>query len=117
MKKEKNHGIDYLTPFAKIVLVEEESPAKTGGLKVGDLVSEFSEVNIYTLDNIKQIPKYVKEGSPLAIIVLRPTVDEAEGETVFLLKDGKKYEKISCKVLPSKWMGKGLLGCKIDPLH
>ena len=52
--------IDYLTPFAKITIVEKQSPAEEGGLLVNDLLSEFSEVNIYTIDNIKQIPKYVK---------------------------------------------------------
>ena len=32
------------------------------------------------------------------------------------MKDGNKYEKIACKVTPMKWIGKGLLGCKLDPL-
>lgn len=59
----------------------------------------------------------MKEETPMAIVILRQTADEAIGENIFLLKDGKKYEKISCKVTPNKWMGKGLLGCKIDPLH
>ena len=116
-KKEVNHGIDYLTPFSKVSLVESESPAEKGGLKVGDLVSEFSEVNIYSIDNLKQLPKYVKEGNPIPIVVMRKCADEGSGPNIFILKDGNKYEKIKCTVVPSKWVGKGLLGCKIDPLH
>ena len=48
-----------------------ESPAEKGGLKIGDLLSEFSEVNIYTVDSIKQIPKYVKEGLDGTVVVMR----------------------------------------------
>lgn len=33
--------IDYLTPFAKISLVSEGSPAWKGGVRAGDLLSEF----------------------------------------------------------------------------
>jgi hypothetical protein len=52
--------IEYLTPFAKISLVEQNSPASNGGLRVNDLLSEFASVIIYTPDNIKQIPNFVK---------------------------------------------------------
>ena len=116
-KKEKDFIIDYLTPFAKIVIVDEESPASKAGLKVGDLLSEFAKVNIYTMDNIKEIPKYVKEGVPVVLITLRMTQDEADEKTIFRLKDGNNYQKIKCEITPSKWIGKGLIGCKIDPLQ
>ena len=75
--------IDYLTPFAKISLVECESPAEKGGLKTGDLLSEFSEVNIYTIDSIKQIPKYVKEGLDVPVIVMRKVSPNSSGEMIF----------------------------------
>jgi hypothetical protein len=32
------------------------------------------------------------------------------------MKDNKKYAKIEIVVVPSHWEGRGLLGCKIDPL-
>lgn len=60
-----------MTPFAKISLVESNSPAELGGMKVNDLLSEFSQVNIYTPDNIKQIPYQVKENHEVKIIVMR----------------------------------------------
>jgi len=48
---------------------------------------------------------------------MRLEADDAHGEGIFELKDGKKYRKIVLHVVPSVWIGKGLLGCKIDPLH
>ena len=41
MKEEEKERkkIDYLTPFAVISIVFEESPAEKAGLKVGDLLS------------------------------------------------------------------------------
>ena len=57
--------------------MEKSSPAAKGGLVAGDLLSEFSEINIYSIDNLKQIPKYVKEGLEIPLVVLRKTVKEA----------------------------------------
>lgn len=55
------------------------SPAEKADLKVGDFVSEFSEVNIYTINNLKEIPKYVKEGKPVDIVVLRRVEKDVSG--------------------------------------
>ena len=52
--------IDYLTPFARVGLVFEGSPASRTGLKVGDLISELAEINIYSLDWQKMVPGVVK---------------------------------------------------------
>ena len=38
---------------------------------VGDLLSEFDEINIYSLDWQKQIPGVVKEGIALKVVVMR----------------------------------------------
>jgi hypothetical protein len=32
------------------------------------------------------------------------------------MKDGNHYQKITLKVVPNFWQGRGMLGCKIDPL-
>ena len=116
--------IDYLTPFAKITSIETESPAFKYGIRKDDLLSEFSEITIYTVDNIKQIPKHVKEGHKIVVIVLRmveivseSSESDLKKEEIYLLKDGKHYKKIKCDVIPEKWTGRGLLGCKIDPIH
>ena len=59
-KKEESQKIDYLTPFARIDSVAPGSPAEKCGLQVGDLVSEFGEVMIYSMDWKKQIASLVK---------------------------------------------------------
>lgn len=87
--------IDYLTPFAKVSLVSEGSPAFLAGLKVGDLLSEFGEINIYSLDWLKQIPGEVQEGRAIRIVVMRQReVGQNEKESIFVLKDGNSYQKI-----------------------
>ena len=51
MEEEKPKSkIDYLTPFAKVSIVFEGSPASMAGLKVGDLLSELDQINIYAMN-------------------------------------------------------------------
>lgn len=95
--------------------MEPHSPAETGGLKTGDLLSEFGSVNIYTPDNIKSIPKHVAEGVPVKIVVLREAGGGPHAEKVHTLA-GREFYKIVVSVRPEKWAGRGILGCKIDPL-
>lgn len=84
---------------------------------MGDLLSEFAEVNIYTLDNIKQIPRFVKDGLPIDIVLMRKLEGKEEnGDKSFALKDGQRYLRVDLKVTPTIWEGKGLLGCKFNPL-
>jgi hypothetical protein len=35
---------------------------------------------------------------------------------IYQLKDEKSYYKLKLAITPAKWSGRGLLGCKIDPL-
>ena len=87
--------IDYLTPFARVSLVSEHSPAAAAGMQPADLLSEFADINIYSLDWLKQLPTAVKEGQPVRIVLLRKTEEAASVENqVFLLKDGSCYRKI-----------------------
>lgn len=102
-----------MTPFAKLSAVEVNSPADVGGLKAGDLLSEFATVNIYTPDTIKQIPHVVVENRPLRIVVLREAAQDSLNTHSI---NGKKYAKIVVEVKPERWSGRGLLGCKIDPI-
>lgn len=103
--------------------MDVHSPAEAAGMKVGDLLSEFSEVNIYTMEPFKQIPRFVKEGLKIKLILLRKMTDSQEQELYmsqgikcYQLKDKNHYAKLEIEVIPSQWIGKGLLGCKIDPI-
>ena len=76
MEEKISTKIDYLTPFSRVSIVFEGSPAEKAGLKVGDLLSELAEINIYSLDWQKQIAGVVKEGIPLKLVVMRPITKE-----------------------------------------
>lgn len=117
-KQEKHeHKIDYLTPFARIGLAEEDSPAWRGGVREGDLLSEFGEINIYSLDWKKQIAGAVKEGEAVRLVVMRKVEGEKASEfPCFELKDKQTYQKMVLEVVPGRWKGRGLLGCQINPL-
>lgn len=73
-KKEESPKIDYLTPFARIDSVAPGSPAEKCGLQIGDLVSEFGEVMIYSMDWKKQITGLVREGVAIRVIMMRKHV-------------------------------------------
>ena len=76
MEEKISTKIDYLTPFSRVSIVFEGSPAEKAGLKVGDLLSELAEINIYSLDWQKQIAGVVKEGIPLKLVIMRPITKE-----------------------------------------
>ena len=59
----------------------------------------------------------MKEGHPMKIVIMREVSGEEkpEGE-VFLLKNGKNYQKRELMLTPGRWEGRGLLGCKIDSI-
>ena len=116
-EEKKAPVIDYLTPFARISLVSQGSPAERAGLKVGDLLSQFDQINIYSLDWLKQIAGVVKESVVVSIVIMRVVEGQTKSEgAVFRLKDGNDYIKIKIQLTPSRWEGRGLLGCKIDPI-
>jgi hypothetical protein len=82
------------------------------------LLSEFGEINIYSLDWKKQLPSVVRESEPVRVVVMRKVEGEKENteNPIFELKDKQKYYKMTLFVVPGRWKGRGLLGCQINPL-
>lgn len=89
-----------LEPFAKIDLVTSGSPAHDSGLKVGDLVLAFGTQNHANFKSLADIGQLVQnsQNRPLRVQILR----SGQIQTLSLV--------------PKKWSGQGLLGCKIIPL-
>ena len=53
----------------------------------------------------------------MKVVIMRKVDSEQKVEgKIFELKDGNKYEKMILELTPGRWEGRGLLGCKIDPL-
>ncbi|KAM5238975.1 26S proteasome non-ATPase regulatory subunit 9 [Ctenodactylus gundi] len=86
--------------FAKVNAVSPGSPASFAGLQVDDEIVEFGSVNTQNFQSLQNIGSVVQhsEGKPLNVTVIR------------------KGEKHQLRLVPTRWAGKGLLGCNIVPL-
>jgi len=85
--------------FAKIDRVLEGSPAQLSGLKVGDLINGFGDVNKDNNDRLKAVGELVRNSEDKEIIV---QVKRTGGD-------------IKISLIPTKWSGNGLLGCHLIP--
>ncbi|XP_030716084.1 26S proteasome non-ATPase regulatory subunit 9 isoform X1 [Globicephala melas] len=102
-----SHGLDQsqdLSPaqaFAIVNSISPGSPASIAGLQVDDKIVEFGSVNTQNFQSLQNIGTVVQhsEGKPLNVTVIRR---------------GEKYQ---LRLVPTRWAGKGLLGCNIIPLQ
>ncbi|GAA5842626.1 hypothetical protein JCM11251_007745 [Rhodosporidiobolus azoricus] len=85
--------------WARVDAVAPGSPADSAGLKRDDLLLSLSSVTASNHDNLRAVAALVarSEGVELEVLVKR------------------EEEKIELKLTPSKWSGRGLLGCHIVP--
>lgn len=88
-------------PFAVITEVTPGSPASEGGLKVGDVVIEYGEVNYLNHDNLKKIAEVTRKHIGLSIRVYFKRMQAIE---------------IEVSVYPKEWAGPGVLGCRFEVL-
>lgn len=95
------------TPFAKINSVSATSPADEGGLKVGDYIKRFGDVNALNHEKLKKLSALVStsEGKSIVVLVSR----KVDGDTGV-------SEDIELTIVPKIWAGPGKLGCHILPL-
>ncbi|KAG5895646.1 hypothetical protein JTB14_008655 [Gonioctena quinquepunctata] len=88
------------TPFAKVTVVSQGSPADYAGLKANDEVVEFGSVNVDNFKNITDIATVVQHSDGTQVNVK--------------LKRGDRF--LTVQLVPKRWIGKGLLGCNIVAL-
>ncbi|XP_059264333.1 26S proteasome non-ATPase regulatory subunit 9 [Mustela nigripes] len=71
------------------------------GLQVDDEIVEFGSVNTQNFQSLHNVGSVVQhsEGKPLNVTVIR------------------RGEKHQLRLVPTRWAGKGLLGCNIIPLQ
>ncbi|GFR22299.1 26S proteasome non-ATPase regulatory subunit 9 [Trichonephila clavipes] len=87
-------------PFARVDLVDENSPAQKADLRVGDLLVKFGSLKFRNFENLSAVAKLVTENlrKPIHVSVLR-------------------CDKIVPLILiPDQWSGNGYLGCRIQPI-
>lgn len=86
------------TPFAKVNSVVPGSPADDAGLKAGDRVRRFGDVNWLNHEKLSKVAEIVQrnQGRNVVVKVVRNT------------------EELTLQLIPrSNWGGRGLLGCHL----
>ena len=88
-------------PFARVDFINIGSPAQDAGLQRGDLIVEFGTQNNSNFKNLMDIGNMVinSENRPIRIKLMR------------------NGTPMTINLVPKKWSGKGLLGCKMIPLY
>ena len=87
-------------PFATVHSVANESPAMEAGLKEGDLIYKFGNIDFKTVNALQTLGSIVME-------------NEFKTMKVHFLRDRKKEMLI---LIPKPWPGRGLLGCHLLPI-
>lgn len=97
-------------PFAKITQVDSNSPSAEAGLRTDDEIIQFGPfMHSNTQRSLNDIGDHVRKSENKIILV--KIQRNAESTEI----NGKK--KIIVKLVPKKWSGHGLLGCKIVPIE
>ena len=120
-------------PFARVDAVAADSPAKDAGLKEEDLIVRFGHIHADNNDRLRAIaalvPEVAAENGEINIEILRRTDDsqqeqqdqtqDASNVTVAASEqdysDTTKWERISIKLQPHPWSGRGLIGAHVVP--
>ncbi|KAA8649717.1 putative 26S proteasome non-ATPase regulatory subunit Nas2 [Aspergillus tanneri] len=98
----RGHGL----PFATVNSVVSASPADQAGLKTGDTICNFGNVNWMNHERLTKVADLVQqnEGRTLTVKVIRK--DELGGSA-----------ELDLQLTPRRnWGGRGLLGCHLVPL-
>ena len=92
---------DLPEPFAKVEFVNIGSPAQDAGIRAGDLVVEFGTQNNSNFKSLMDIGQLV-------------TNSQNKNVRIKLIRN---HQMITLTLVPKLWSGKGLLGCKMVPIH
>lgn len=93
-----------LAPFAKVNDVVAGSPADSAGLKAGDQILKFGEINWMNHEKLSKLAETVAQNveRPIAIRVAR---------------EGDGSRQLDLQLTPRRnWGGRGMLGCHLLPL-
>lgn len=88
-------------PFAKVEFVNIGSPAHDAGIKSGDLVVEFGTQNNSNFKSLMDIGQLCANS-------------QNRGVRIKLIRNN---QMVTLTLVPKLWSGKGLLGCKMVPIH
>ncbi|RNA31922.1 26S proteasome non-ATPase regulatory subunit 9 [Brachionus plicatilis] len=99
-------------PFAKITQVDPKSPSSEAGLETDDEIIQLGPfTHLNTQKSLAEIGDHVRKSENKIILV---KIQRNDNGNESMAANGKK--KIIVKLVPKKWSGHGLLGCKIVPI-
>lgn len=99
-------------PFAKITQVDSDSPSAEAGLKPDDEIIQFGPfLHSNTQKSLIEIGAHVRNSEDKVILV---KIQRNDSNDASMQINGKK--KVIVKLVPKKWSGHGLIGCKIIPI-
>lgn len=94
-------------PFCRVNSIAHSSPAEESGLKVGDKITLFGNINFTNHERLSRVAQVVQanEGRQMTLKVLR--ADESGGPSI----------PLELALTPRhNWGGRGMLGCHLLPL-
>jgi len=99
------------------------SPVYRAGVKTGDLLLKFADIQSITYLNgssqrtaLQDIAQLVglKTNQEIEILIERAMKDTADEETKSIVTAGQSTMRLV--IVPQAWEGRGLLGCHLTPL-
>ncbi|KRX10402.1 PDZ domain [Pseudocohnilembus persalinus] len=108
-------------PYAKITEVKEASPAHKAGIQVDDLIVDFGGVVYNNHNNLQNLVSKVQQNLNKAIAIqLLRQADENQQQDQNIQKvtwnNQSNYIVRQLNLVPSKWDGQGILGCRFKDL-
>ncbi|THX18753.1 hypothetical protein D6D17_01911 [Aureobasidium pullulans] len=103
----RNSRVALEAPFAKVNSVVASSPAATAGLKPGDKITRFGDVDWMNHDKLSKVAQTVQqnEGVAITVKIIRPAAT------------GAAEQRLEVQLTPRhNWGGRGMLGCHLLPL-
>ncbi|CAF3491424.1 unnamed protein product [Rotaria sp. Silwood1] len=97
-----NASLPHKEPFLRVDIVSTQSPAEIAGLHVGDLICRIGTIRKDNFRTIQDVASLVNNSENRSITLLVQRANTKEQQTLTLI--------------PKKWSGNGLLGCKLTPL-
>lgn len=113
-----------LAPFARVNDVVSGSPADNAGLKAGDKILKFGEVNWMNHEKLSKLAETVAQnvevscyGRKFCCISRRLTERMQRPISIRVARDGESSAQLDLQLTPRRnWGGRGMLGCHLLPL-